>query len=231
MGTRRPGLQGKWGYVVNSLQEIVPSYERASSRISLFQDKKMRAEAVAFAARKGDLVLDLGAGPGTMSRVVSSAGADPVLLDASRAMLKASGYPNAVQGVFEHLPFREGVFDGAVSGFAVRDAHDLPAALAQLSGVLKPGGRFALCDLGKPDSPLKALALALYLRVMPSVIGLASTGRVGLRYGSLFATYNLVLHNSELASLLSRVVGQTVMHEMQLGGAIVAHSVKPASAG
>lgn len=226
MKSRRPGLQHKWGYVVNSLQEIVPSYEQASSRISLFQDKRMRAEAVAFAARKGDLVLDLGAGPGTMSKVVSAAGGDPVLLDASRTMLRASKFPNAVQGVFEHLPFREGVFDGAVSGFAVRDAHDLPVALAQLNRVLKPQGKFALCDLGKPDNPLKALALAMYLRVMPSVIGLASTGRVGLRYGSLFATYNLVLHNSELAALLDRMVGETSLHEMQLGGAIVAHSVK-----
>lgn len=226
MSGRKPGLQEKWGYVVNSLQGIVPSYEQASSRISLFQDKRMRAEAVAFAAREGDLILDLGAGPGTMSKVVSSAGGDPVLLDASRAMLKASRFKNTVQGVFEHLPFREGVFDGAVSGFAVRDAHDLPAALAQLNRVLRPGGRFAACDLGKPDNPVKALALALYIRVVPSVIGLASTGRAGLRYGSLFATYNLVLHNSELRDMLCRYLGDADVHETQMGGAIVAKCVK-----
>ncbi|MDE1858880.1 MAG: methyltransferase domain-containing protein [Thaumarchaeota archaeon] len=231
MSRRRPGLQRKWGYVVNSLQEIVPSYEQASSRISLFQDRRMRTEAVAFAARKGDLVLDLGAGPGTMSRVVTTAGGDPVLLDASRAMLKASGHPNAVQGVFEHLPFRDGAFDGAVSGFAVRDAHDLPVALEQLNRVLKPGGRFALCDLGKPDDPVRALALALYLRVMPGIIGLASTGRVGLKYSSLFDTYNLVLHNSDLVGLLSRRLGETSIHEMQLGGAIVVKCVKDGAGG
>ena len=38
MKNRRPGLQHKWAYVVNSLQEIVPSYEQASSRISLYVD-------------------------------------------------------------------------------------------------------------------------------------------------------------------------------------------------
>lgn len=222
MKRRRPGLQRKWAYVVNSLQEIVPSYEQASSRISLFQDRRMRIEAVSFAARKGALVLDLGAGPGPMSRVVARAGGDPVLLDASRVMLKSSGFPNAVQGIFEHLPFREGVFDGAVSGFAVRDAHDLPVALSQLSRVLKTGGRFALCDLGKPDNPLKALAVGYYLRVVPPVIGLASAGRAGLRYGSLFETYNLVLHNSELVAMLSRYLGRTSLHETQLGGSIVA---------
>jgi len=226
MKRRRPGLQHKWAYVVNSLQVIVPSYEQASSRISLFADKRLRHEAVTFAVRKGDLVLDLGAGPGTMSRVVTRMGGEPVLLDASRVMLKASGFPNTVQAIFEHLPFREGVFDGAVSGFAVRDARDLPVALAQLARVLRPGGRFALCDLGKPDDPIRALALAMYLRTMPPVIGLASTGRVGLKYGSLFDTYNLVLHNSELVAMLSRFIGRTSIHETQMGGSIVAKSTK-----
>ena len=226
MKQRRPGLQHKWAYVVNSLQEIVPSYEQASSRISLFADRRMRREAVSFAVGKGDLVLDLGAGPGTMSRVVTRLGGDPVLLDASRVMLKASGFPNAVQAIFEHLPFREGVFDGAVSGFAVRDAHDLPVALAQLSRVLKPRGRFAICDLGKPDDPIRALAVAVYLRTIPPIIGAASTGRVGLKYGSLFDTYNLVLHNSELTAIFSKFIGKTSIHETQMGGSIVVTSTK-----
>ncbi|HYC11960.1 MAG TPA: methyltransferase domain-containing protein [Nitrososphaerales archaeon] len=228
MKRRKPGLQHKWAYVVNSLQEIVPSYERASSRISLYADRRMRAEAVSFAVTKGSLILDLGSGPGTMSRVVVAAGGAPVLLDASRVMLKASGFTNAVQGIFEYLPFREEVFDGAVSGFALRDAHELHLALAQLARVLKREGRFALCDLGKPDDPLKALAVAMYIRVMPPLIGLASVGRVGLRYGSLFDTYTLVLHNSELASLLGRYLGSTSLHETQMGGSIVVKCVKDA---
>lgn len=226
MSRRRPGLQRKWAYVVNSLQEIVPSYEQASSRISLFADKRMRREAVSFAVYRGALVLDLGAGPGTMSRVVSQHGGEPVLLDASRVMLMASGFPNVVQGVFEYLPFRHEAFDGAVSGFAVRDAHDLPLALAQLSRVLKPGARFAICDLGKPDNTLKALAVAYYLRVIPSMIGLATAGRIGLRYASLFDTYALVLRNSELVALLARYLGMASIHETQMGGSIVVKCVK-----
>ena len=226
MSPRKPGLQRKWAYVVNSLQEILPSYELASSRISLFTDRRMRREAVAFAVRRGDLVLDLGSGPGTLSRVVAGAGGDPVLLDASRAMLRASRFPNAVQAVFEYLPFREGVFDGAVSGFAVRDAHDLKAALGELANVLRHGARFAICDLGKPDDPFRAIIIGMYLRVVPSVIGLATAGRVGLRYGSLYDTYVLVLHNSDLAALLGRYVGRTSLHETQMGGSIVAKCVK-----
>jgi demethylmenaquinone methyltransferase/2-methoxy-6-polyprenyl-1,4-benzoquinol methylase len=226
MSGRKPGLQSKWAYVVNSLQEIIPSYELASSRISLYMDKRMRAEAVAFAVKKGSLILDLGSGPGTMSKIVKRAGGIPILVDASRAMLGASGFTNLVQAVFEHLPFREEVFDGAVSGFAVRDAHDLPAALGQLDRVLKPEAKFALADLGKPDSPFFQVVVAMYLRVVPAAIGLATTGRVGLRYASLFDTYILVLHNSELAALLRRKIGPTEIHEMQMGGAIVVKCVR-----
>ena len=226
MKRRKPGLQSKWAYVVNSLQEIIPSYEQASSRISLFADKRMRLEAVRYVTKMGGLILDLGAGPGTMSRVVTGAGGDPVLLDASRAMLRASRFPNAVQGVFEFLPFRNGVFDGAVSGFAVRDAHDLKAALCELANVLKPGARFAICDLGKPDGPFRALVVGMYLRVVPSVIGLATAGRVGLRYASLYDTYLLVLPNSDLVAMLGRYVGPTSIHETQMGGSIVAKCVR-----
>ncbi len=211
---------------MNSLQNIVPSYELASSRISLYEDRRMRQEAVSFAVREGGLILDLGSGPGTMSRVVKWAGGDPVLLDASRVMLRASGFPNAVQAVFEFLPFRERVFDGGVSGFAVRDAHDLRAALGQLARVLKPGTHFAICDLGKPDDPIREVVVALYLRSVPAVIGLLTAGRVGLRYGSLFDTYNLVLHNSELKALLGRFLGPTAIHETQMGGSIVAKCVR-----
>ena len=222
---RKPGLQHKWAYVVNSLQGIIPSYELASSRISLHEDRRMRAEAVAFAVKPGNLILDLGAGPGTLSRVVTMAGGDPVLLDASRAMLGASRFPNRVNAVFEFLPFRDGVFDGAVSGFAVRDAHDLRAALSQLSRVLKRGSRFAICDLGKPDNAFKEIAVALYLRVVPSFIGLATAGRSGLRYASLYDTYALVLHNSELRAILGRYIGLADIHETQMGGSIVAKCI------
>lgn len=222
MRRRRPGLQRRWAYVVNSLQRIIPSYELASSRISLHADRRMRAEATAFAVRSGSRVLDLGSGPGTLSRVVSRAGGDPVLLDASAVMLRAAPFPDKVQATFEDLPFRDGVFDAVVSGFAVRDALDLRSALSQVWRVLKQGGRFASCDLGKPASAAKALMIAAYLRTVPSIVGLATAGRAGLRYGSLFDTYLLVPNNAQLAQALSTFFREVAVHETQMGGSIVA---------
>lgn len=208
------------------MQEIIPSYEEASSMISIHADRRMRAKSVEFAVRRDYLVLDLGAGPGAMSRLVVAKGAKPVLLDISQAMLAASHFPNRIRAAFEFLPFREGVFDAIVSGFALRDAQDLPRAIRQLSRVLKSGGRFSFCDLGKPDSAVAALFVALYLRLVPSIIGLATAGVAGLRYGSIYDTYVLVLHNSELKALLSSHFGSTEIEETQLGGSIVARCVK-----
>lgn len=226
MKRRRPGLQKKWTYVVNSLQEIVPSYEVASSRISLFADRRMRSEVISFAVRPGAAVMDLGAGPGTMSRLVEAAGGSPVLVDVSRRMLHASGFVNKVQAVFEALPFREGVFDSVVSGFALRDAQDLQVALEQASRALKEGGKLAFCDLGKPDSAFGSVAVGWYLRVVPNVVGLATTGRSGLRYGSIFDTFVLTLHNSQLRSLLACHFREVAVHETQMGGSIVAKCTK-----
>ncbi len=221
MKRRRPGLQRKWAYVVNSLQNIIPSYEQASSRISMYADKWMRSEAVAFAVKPDSIVLDLGAGPGTMSRHVVLHGGEPVLLDVSRAMLLASVFANKVQATFENLPFREGVFDGAVAGFALRDSFDLRVALAQLSRVLRKGGKFSFCDLGKPDTAIGVLVIGVYLRVVPNIIGLLSAGRAGLRYGSIYNTFILAPHNAELVALISNFFQEVQIHATQLGGSIV----------
>ena len=221
MSKRRPGLQKKWSYVVDSLERIIPSYELASSRISLYADKRMRAEAISFAVARGSLVIDLGAGPGTMSRLAQRRGGEPVLVDASMPMLRSSKFVNRVRAVFESLPFRDGVFDSAISGFALRDAHELKPALAEAARVIKARGKLGFCDLGKPDSVLAAVLIALYIRVVPNVVGLLTYGRGGLRYGSLFDTYALVLHNSQLASVVAGFFSEVKLHEMQLGGALV----------
>ena len=129
-------------------------------------------------------------------------------------------------GCWEHLAFRDGAFDGAVCGFALRDSLDLESAVQQVSRVVRKGGRFAFCDLGKPDSSAKGVAVAVYLRVAPNLIGLASAGRAGLRYGSIFDTYMLTLKNSQLAALLGRFFSSVSIHEEQLGGSIVTKCVR-----
>jgi len=219
----RPGLHGKWKGVIDSLEAIIPIYEKGSSRISLFSDKAMREEVASFAVggEKGELVLDLGAGPGTLSRVVANSGGSPVLADASRKMLSRAPEFDRVQCVFEYLPFRPGTFGAAVAGFSLRDSQDLETALTQIRQAFRLGGRFALCDLGKPASKVKAALVGGYIRVAPPLIGFMTGGRSGLRFGSLHGTYKLVLDNRSLCRLLSNYFREVGITERQMGGSIV----------
>src|ERR1035441_4307447 len=149
--SRRPGLQTKWAYVLDSLESIIPIYETGSSRIAFFADTRMRDEVVKFAVNGSGLVLDLGSGPGTMARVVRKSGGTPVLVDASRKMLIAAGSELMVQAAFEALPFRDGAFGSIVAGFSLRDSRDLFVAVAAVRRVTADGGGVSLCDLGETD--------------------------------------------------------------------------------
>jgi len=222
-GSRRPGLHSKWKGVVDSLEAIIPIYEKGSSRISLFSDKAMRDEVASFAVggEEGRLVLDLGAGPGTLSRVVAHHGGDPVLADASRKMLARAPEFDRVQCVFEFLPFRPSTFGAAVAGFSLRDSQDLETALTEIRRAMHAGGRFAFCDLGKPASRMKAALVGAYILVAPPLIGFLTGGRSGLKFGSLHGTYKLVLDNRSLGRLLSRYFGSVGITQRQMGGSIV----------
>jgi demethylmenaquinone methyltransferase/2-methoxy-6-polyprenyl-1,4-benzoquinol methylase len=219
----RPGLHSKWKGVVESLEAIIPIYEKGSSRISMFSDRAMRDEVASFAVERADgaVILDLGAGPGTLSRVVEGMGGSPVLADASMKMLsRATGFER-VQCVFEHLPFRQGAFGAAVAGFSLRDAQDLEDALVEIRAAIREGGGFSFCDLGKPRSRSKATVVGAYIRVAPPVIGFLTGGRSGLGFASLHDTYQLVLDNASLKELLSRYFGRVDLTERQLGAAVV----------
>jgi len=223
--SRRPGLQDRWGYVFDSLESIIPIYETGSSRIAFFYDSRMREEVVEFAVRGPGLVLDLGSGPGTMARVVSSTGATPVLVDASRKMLRAAGSEHMVQAAFEALPFRDCAFGSVVAGFSLRDSRDLLAAVGEVRRVTARDGRFGFCDLGKPDSFAKAVGLGIYIRVAVPIIGAVTGGRTGFRFGSLYDTYLLTLKNGTLVSVLELYFSQVKIKSRQLGGSIVVSCV------
>lgn len=220
LSKRRLGLQDKWIYVVDSLENIVESYEAASRSISLFRDSRMRLEVVQDVS-KGSNILDMGSGPGTLSRLVTDRGANVVLLDFSRRMLLAKKFDDRVQGTFEFMPFREKVFDSVLSAFAFRDAFDAEKTLEEVKRVLKEGGNFSFCDLGKPDSLLSMLLVAFYIRVFPALIGVLFQGRRGLRYGSLFITYILMPKNSTLEKILRKHFREVKRKESMLGGAVV----------
>jgi SAM-dependent methyltransferase len=90
-----------------------------------------------------ELVVELGAGTGKLTRAVAALGVRVVAVEPDPRMLtvlRESGL-EGVEGSAEEIPFEAGVADAVVAGSALH-WFDLDAALPEIHRVLRPGGGF-----------------------------------------------------------------------------------------
>ncbi len=108
-------------------------------------------------------LLDVGCGGGHLSFTLAPLVARAVALDASPAMLSTvrtataeRGLSNleTVQGSAAALPFADASFDVVVSRYSAHHWTDLPAGLADMVRVLRPGGSLLMIDTEGYDDPL-----------------------------------------------------------------------------
>jgi ubiquinone/menaquinone biosynthesis C-methylase UbiE len=103
--------------------------------------------------RHGELILDAGSGTGIFTREFTVPGAAVVELDISFSMLRrakdneATAAYRGVKADMTQLPFRDGVFDKAVSVTAVEFVTDEKRAVAELFRVTKKGGVIVVATL------------------------------------------------------------------------------------
>jgi ubiquinone/menaquinone biosynthesis C-methylase UbiE len=115
------------------------------------------------AATPGAVVLDLGCGAGHVSFAVAPGAQSVVAYDIAEPMLatvagaaRERGLDNirTQQGPAEKLPFAGASFDWVLSRMSAHHWHGVPAALAEVRRVLKPGGRVLFVDIAGADHPL-----------------------------------------------------------------------------
>ena len=113
-------------------------------------DARLRAAGIR--PERGMAVLDVCAGRGHLGELLGARyGARVTFADLSlaqlsqlRRRLNGRGASNACAGDLLHLPYRSGVFDLVAGHSFLHHVPDVPAALAELTRVTRPGGTVAL---------------------------------------------------------------------------------------
>jgi demethylmenaquinone methyltransferase/2-methoxy-6-polyprenyl-1,4-benzoquinol methylase len=98
-----------------------------------------------------------------------------MLAEARRRLLLAAETKRirVVEAGAQELPFEDGSFDGLTAAYLLRYLDDLPAGLAELARVLRPGGTAAFLDFGVPPATLPRAAWNLYVAAGLPLLGRA----------------------------------------------------------
>jgi SAM-dependent methyltransferase len=137
---------GERGQVTGSAAEVYEEFFVPA----LFQEWTDRV-ADAAGVRPGHRVLDVACGTGALTRVVAARvgpGGAAIGLDINDGMLavarRRAPHVDWRAGRAEALPFEKESFDAVVSQFGLMFFEDRRAALAEMTRVLRPGGRLAV---------------------------------------------------------------------------------------
>jgi demethylmenaquinone methyltransferase/2-methoxy-6-polyprenyl-1,4-benzoquinol methylase len=217
---------------------IAPRYDLLNHLLSLNRDRAWRRRAVdlLLALPRGgahahgrfldscagtlDLTREIASRAGFRGQVIACDFALPMLL---RGRVKVAGLPTAVACADAlRLPVADGVFDGAIVGFGVRNLASLDAGLRELARVLRPGGRLVILEFTTPArQPLRGLYLLYFRRLLPLIGRAVSKHRNAYTY--LPASVLEFPSPSELAALLEKSGFTTVEWETLTGGIVAIH--------
>jgi demethylmenaquinone methyltransferase/2-methoxy-6-polyprenyl-1,4-benzoquinol methylase len=160
-------------------------YDVLNTAMSAGLHHRWRTRAVEFArVGPGDRVLDVATGTGDLAFELArrvAPGGEVIASDFSEAMLAracakaASVAPGTVRPRFEWgdalaLPYAEDSFDAATVGFSARNFSDLARGLAEMTRVVRPGGRVLVLEFTSPVKlPLSLFYELWFDRLVPTL--------------------------------------------------------------
>jgi demethylmenaquinone methyltransferase/2-methoxy-6-polyprenyl-1,4-benzoquinol methylase len=179
-------LSARKRHAVELFSGLPGHYDRVGALMSFGQDPRWRrAMVAAVGPRPGERVLDVATGTGMVAFALAAHGCQVIGIDQSQDMLggaqaKLAAAPPEVQarvqfmlGQAERLPFADGEFDALTFTYLLRYVDDVAATLAELSRVVRPGGRIGMVEFGVPARPALRVLWRGYSRV-----GLPAIGRL-----------------------------------------------------
>ena len=178
-GFERIATKEKAAKVGAVFDRVADRYDVMNDLMSLGLHRLWKAFAVQVARpRPGERILDVAAGSADLARALERRvrpGGEVWLADLNLRMLArgrdrmldAGVAAPAVQCDAERLPFPSGYFDCVTVAFGLRNMTHKDAALAEMTRVLKKGGRLVVLEFSKVWKPLEGAYDAYSFRVLP----------------------------------------------------------------
>ena len=161
---------------------IAGRYDLITRLLSFGRDQRWKSALIALAGiAPGERVLDLACGTGDLAFAAARRGAHvtgldltPTMIANARVRAKREAAAERVQwsvGDMTSLPVADASFDVVTTGYGLRNVPDLPAALAEIHRVLRPGGRLYSLDFDRPEAAWLRRIYLLYLDVVGGSLG------------------------------------------------------------
>ncbi len=178
-GFEKVAEAAKAGKVREVFDRVAGNYDLMNDLMSLGLHRAWKAFAITLSGvRAGDRVLDVAAGSGDLSKAfarrvgptgqVWATDINGSMLAVGRDRLADAGLTcPAVQCDAEKLPFPNAYFDCASVAFGLRNMTHKEAALAEMTRVLKPGGRLLVLEFSKVCKPLEKPYDLYSFKVLP----------------------------------------------------------------
>lgn len=178
-GPTRPGVDKTRQTIQDMFAGVAPRYDLLNRLLSARRDVVWRKlTAAALALPSDSLVLDLCCGTGDQALAVEREGNRVIAADFCLPMLalakgkfhrRPGASPRGLAADTLILPFGDATFDGATVSFGLRNVADLPAALAEITRILKPKGRIAFLEAAVPANVMRRPYLWYFTRVLPRI--------------------------------------------------------------
>ncbi len=168
-------------YVRDAFARIADRYVLTNHVLSMGMDIWWRKVVTSRIRKwKPQSLLDVASGTGDLALEIQEAcpDCDVTASDFCAEMLahaESRGLVKTVVADALNLPFPDRAFDVVTVAFGLRNMADYPAALREMSRVLKPGGRLVILDFSLPEGILRGPYRFYLHKILPKLAG-ALTG-------------------------------------------------------